>query len=187
MAFVVPGTGLLTAGGIGTALLLRKARQAQSGDDPLERLFSKCLEEAKVVIRRKNSPIEVTYLSGSSTGPSKVKVCVQARESLVPTVPLGSLGQHGVNTAILEVGQTCHLRPTGSDIIVLRVFRPSLINEPLHEAVEVSRGAKVILVPDGDFLKCYVRKEPKEPTARTNRGGGGYDGNPGTSFQAVEQ
>ena len=25
MAFVVPGTGLLTAGGIGTALLLRKA------------------------------------------------------------------------------------------------------------------------------------------------------------------
>ena len=31
------------------------------------------------------------------------------------------------------------------------------------------------------------RKEPKEPTARTNRGGGGYDGNPGTSFQAVEQ
>lgn len=38
------------------------------------------------------------------------------------------------------------------------VFRPSLINEPLHEAVEVSRGAKVILVPDGDFLKCYVRK-----------------------------
>ncbi len=39
-----------------------------------------------------------------------------------------------------------------------QVFRPSLINEPLHEAVEVSRGAKVILVPDGDFLKCYVRK-----------------------------
>lgn len=27
-----------------------------------------------------------------------------------------------VNTAILEVGQTCHLRPTGSDIIVLRVW-----------------------------------------------------------------
>ena len=26
-----------------------------------------------------------------------------------------------VNTAILELGQTCHLRPTGSDIIVLRV------------------------------------------------------------------
>lgn len=30
------------------------------------------------------------------------------------------------------------------------------------------------------------RKEPKEPTGRTNRGGGGYDGNPGTS-EAVEQ
>ena len=38
------------------------------------------------------------------------------------------------------------------------VFRPSLINEPLHEAVEVWRGAKVILVPATDgTLKCYVR------------------------------
>ena len=31
MAFVVPGTGLLTAGGIGTALLLRKARPRVRG------------------------------------------------------------------------------------------------------------------------------------------------------------
>ena len=29
-----------------------------------------------------------------------------------------------VNTAILELGQTCHLRPTGSDAIVLRVAWP---------------------------------------------------------------
>lgn len=46
VALVVPGTGLLTAGGIGTALLLRKARQASDVEDPLERLFSKCLKEA---------------------------------------------------------------------------------------------------------------------------------------------
>ena len=38
--------------------------------------------------------------------------------------------------------------------------------------------------PFGDGFE--PRKEPKEPTGRTNRGGG-YDGNPGTSFQAVEQ
>ena len=43
------------------------------------------------------------------------------------------------------------------------VFRPSLINEPLHEAVEVWRGAKVILVPATDgTLKCYVRTLGKE-------------------------
>lgn len=187
VAFVVPGTGLLTAGGIGTALLLRKARQAQSGDDPLESLFSKCLEEAKVSIRRKNNPIEVTYLNGSRPGPSRVKVCVQAKESLVPTVPLGSLGQHGVNTAILELGQTCHLRPTGSDSIVLRVFRPSLINEPLHEAVEVWRGAKVILVPGTDgTLKCYVRKEPKTaPAPRPGDAAAGYGA--AAPVTAVEQ
>ncbi|CAK8996071.1 unnamed protein product [Durusdinium trenchii] len=86
VALVVPGTGLITAGGIGTALLLRKARQAGSEDDPLERLFTKCLEEAKIAIRRKLNPIEVTYLHGAAKGPSKVKVCVQAQESLVPHV-----------------------------------------------------------------------------------------------------
>ncbi|CAK9084892.1 Uncharacterized protein SCF082_LOCUS40250 [Durusdinium trenchii] len=172
VALVVPGTGLITAGGIGTALLLRKARQAGSEDDPLERLFTKCLEEAKIAIRRKLNPIEVTYLHGAAKGPSKVKVCVQAQE-LLGQLPLGSLGQHGVNTAILELGQSCQLRPTGSDVIILRVFRPSLINEPIHEAVEVWRGAKVILVPNEDGLvKCYVRKE--RTSTKTGASPSGY-------------
>eukprot|EP00913_Durusdinium_trenchii_P033204 g31084.t1 len=160
VALVVPGTGLITAGGIGTALLLRKARQAGSEDDPLERLFTKCLEEAKIAIRRKLNPIESRL--GLLRASPIVKVCVQAQESLVPHVPLGSLGQHGVNTAILELGQSCQLRPTGSDVIILRVFRPSLINEPIHEAVEVWRGAKVILVPNEDGLvKCYAVMDMK--------------------------
>ncbi|CAJ1385020.1 unnamed protein product [Effrenium voratum] len=159
VALVLPGTGLLTAGGLGAALLLRKARQARSEDDPLERLFSRCLEEARGILVRKNSPVEVTYLPGSSGGPSKVKVCVQARESMVPSVPLGSLGNHGVNVAVLQLGQSCKLRPRGSEVLVLRAFRPSLINEPLMEAVELRRGAKVLLVPHENQLKCYVRKE----------------------------
>ncbi|CAJ1385021.1 unnamed protein product [Effrenium voratum] len=89
VALVLPGTGLLTAGGLGAALLLRKARQARSEDDPLERLFSRCLEEARGILVRKNSPVEVTYLPGSSGGPSKVKVCVQAREPLGPRPSFG--------------------------------------------------------------------------------------------------
>ncbi|CAJ1366977.1 unnamed protein product [Effrenium voratum] len=64
-----------------------------------------------------------------------------------------------VNVAVLQLGQSCKLRPRGSEVLVLRAFRPSLINEPLMEAVELRRGAKVLLVPHENQLKCYVRKE----------------------------
>jgi len=164
VALVLPGTGIITAGGIGTALLFRKARQASrpEDEDPVERLFQRCQAEARAAIRRKENPVEVTYLPGSyGGGPGKLKICVHVRESLVPfgAVPLGNLGSDGVSAALVEQGETCQLRPKGdSNSLVLRVYRPALINEELL-AVEIARGDKVVVVPGPNgSVKCYTRQ-----------------------------
>lgn len=57
--------------------------------------------EAKSGVRRKLHPIEVTYLPGAVNGPSKVKVCVQAQETLG-----GQALELGINREI-----TIHITP----------------------------------------------------------------------------
>uniref|UniRef100_A0A7S0ASU7 Uncharacterized protein n=1 Tax=Pyrodinium bahamense TaxID=73915 RepID=A0A7S0ASU7_9DINO len=163
VAIVMPGSGMLAVGGIGAALLLRRARQSNRGvdEDPFQTMHAKCLEQAQWLLRRKENPIEVTYLPGAAgLGPPQVKVAAHVRQSMAPlsAVPVGSLGTDGVGVACLNHGETCHLRPTGaSDDIVVRVFRPSLINEVLHNGVEVSRGSRVVIVPSSDGgVKCYA-------------------------------
>ena len=64
------------------------------------------------------------YIYNSIINIHKLFQCVSTMINISPVYhPPSSDEQRTaqVNTAILELGQTCHLRPTGSDIIVLRV------------------------------------------------------------------
>merc|ERR1711972_809586 len=57
-----------------------------------------------------------------------------------------------------------------SDEFVIRVFKTSLINELLHDGVEVLRGSRVVIVPATEGgVKCYASREVLVGLAKTQQ------------------
>jgi len=131
-------------------------------EDPSARMEACAAQRARGWLRRKHFPIEVTYLAGvDGEKTPKIKVVAQDLQSKAPlaVIPLGSLGVDGVGVCCLRHGESCSLRPGGSEEIVVRVFDSGFVNKVLHDGVAVQRGGRVVIVPSAaGGMKCFTRE-----------------------------
>lgn len=167
VAFFMPGSMTLALGGVGAALLIKKAKeqftQAEGGDTQWQTLQTQWLKHAHVLLRRKTCPIEVRFVCGEQD-PQKIKVSLYSVGDPLCALPVGSLGSWGgsstggASVARLGPGERCALRPiSDDDSFRLRVYRPCpILDIVLHDGVEARRGDRLVVTfsPDGQARVC---------------------------------
>lgn len=158
MAMMMPGSMTLALGGVGCALLVKKAReQSSSGSQEVSKwqtVQSGCLHHAHELLRRKARPIEIRYCPSDRSCPKQIKVSLYSTSDPLCALPVGIIGAisgsgtGGESVGRLGPGEVCSLRPPGSfDSFRLRVYEPArLLDVTLHDGIEVRRGDKLVIV-----------------------------------------
>lgn len=145
---LLPGGFTVGAGVVGVGLLYQKARQLMSNEpretDPWKQIQAQCMTQAHALLRRKQCPIQVSYVPGQHGFP-KVRVSLYSTKDPLCVIPAGGL--NGDSSVLLEGGERCSLRPrSDANSFNMRVFKPALLDVALNDGVEVKRGDQIAIV-----------------------------------------
>jgi len=187
-AMIVPGAMTIGLGGIGAAMLVKSARdrtklggypsaEAARGGDKWQSVQADCFRHAQQLLRRKAFPIEVHYQTVPNQGkkPKAIRVSLYSVGDMLCAMPIGGASMAtstgGQSSCELAPGQRSALMPVSSaDTFRLRVYKPGkLLDEVLHDGVEVRRGDRLIIepCPSGHEVRCFSDTASMQQRAST--------------------